>query len=373
MFENKKPAPASSPVANQLPSVDTGSQLKGLFPPLVLPLSKSEQIDFDSLGQQIDFLLAAGVDGLWVNGTTGDFFALTDEERLRVVETAVRQVAGRLPVIAQVGDTVTRRAITKAEQALAAGVDFLAVVPPYYLDYTQSELKQHYRAIARAVKQPLVLYQVPQMCKVSLTIPSILELTRDGVLLAIKDSAGDLEFYRRMVNSIREQGLSLRCFIGTGGLMDVSLFVGGHGLMCAIANIVPRLCKNLYRSALAGNWQEVATAQRKVSRLIEASRLPARGNWAATVVVYKWILRELGVIATDNVFEPLQPLTQLEQRLLRDRALPLVREYSTEWIAATRGTRQRGLSGARLKTPFQRRNHSPRLNRKHRIEKLRSP
>lgn len=315
-------------------------RLGGLYPPMILPLDSRQEIDFASLERQIHFLLDGGVDGLWVNGTTGDFFALTDEERTEVVRQGVRTVNGRVPVVAQVGDTATRKVIAKASEALDAGADFLAVVLPYYLDYTQSELMAHYRAISRSVRRPLILYQVPQMCKVSLTIPSILELARDGVLVGIKDSSANIEFFSRLTSAVREADLSLRCFIGTGALMDVSLMAGGHGLMCAIANLVPHRCKRLYEAFQTGDWRGATEIQREVSELIEAMRLPQRQNWGATVAIYKWLLRELGVIANDAVFAPLQPLSKGEKNLLRRRALPLakrlIREHAVRREARSR-------------------------------------
>jgi len=301
-------------------------KLAGVVPPLVLPLNPSAEIDFESLDRQIDFLLAAGVDGLWVNGTTGDFFALDAEERARVVAAAVRRAAGRVPVIAQVGDTATRGAIAHGRRALEAGADAVAVVLPYYLDYSQEELRAHYRAVRRTIGAPLFLYQLPQMCKVALSIESIVELTDDGTLIGIKDSAGDVDFYYRLVRTVEKEGLALRCFYGASSLIDVGLYVGGHGVMSAVANLVPHLCRQAYREAAAGRWSEARAAHARVLDLIEALRLPGRSNWAPTVAVYKWLLCQLGVIRHDVVFEPLRPLSGEEQDLLKARALPLMKE-----------------------------------------------
>lgn len=311
-------------------------KLKGVIPPLVLPLRDTGTIDYDSLDRQIDFLLAGNVDGLWVNGTTGDFFALTDEERAEVVRSAVRRAAGRVPVIAQVGDTSTRLAIRHASGALEAGADFVAVVLPYYVPYTQAELKQHYRKIAAEIGMPVFLYQFPQMCKVALTVPSIIELAQEGVLIGIKDSSGDLDFYRRLLCEVSEKKVTLRCFNGVGALMDLSLFAGGHGIMCAIANLLPHLCKQVYQEATSGNWGKARATMTRVLAFINALALPERTTWAPTVAVYKWILRELGIIATDVVFEPLQPLSKQEQELLRERALPMAKELCADLLPAVK-------------------------------------
>ncbi len=318
-----------------------GQRLRGVIPPLVLPLDPDGGIDFDSLDRQIQFLLTGGVDGLWVNGTTGDFFALGIRERAEVVAAAVRAAAGRVPVIAQVGDASTRRAITHAQRALDAGADALAVVLPYYLEYSQRELKGHYRLISRAVQRPLFLYQLPQMCKVSLTIPSILELAREGTLLGIKDSAGDVDFYGRLLRRVADEHSTLRCFYGAGPLLDVSLFVGGHGVMCAIANLVPHLCKRVVEAAARGDWGAARAAQQRVLGLIDRLGLPGRSNWAPSVAVYKWMLQQLGVIAHAGVLDPLEPLTAEEQEMLAKDALPTARALCGELLSglASAGSR----------------------------------
>jgi 4-hydroxy-tetrahydrodipicolinate synthase len=305
----------------------------GVIPPLVLPLDRTGQIDFESLDRQIDFLLAGGVHGLWVNGTSGDFFALGDDERARVVAAAVRRAAGRVPVIAQAGDAATRKAIGHGQRALEAGADAIAVVLPYYLDYSQIELKAHYRAVSRGIGVPLFLYQLPQMCKVALSVDSIVELTQDGTLIGIKDSAGDVDFYYRLVRSVRQRELSLRCFYGASSLLDVGLYVGGHGVMSAIANLVPQLCRQAYVDASAGRWGEARAVHGRILDLIEALRLPGRTNWAPTVAIYKWLLCELGVIRHDGVMEPLSPLGNAERDQLRARALPLLKELSGALVA----------------------------------------
>jgi len=301
-------------------------RLRGLFPPLALPLTAEGDLDFASLNRQVDYLLAGPVEGLWVNGTTGDFFALTDEEGAAVVSAVVKQVQGRVPVVAQIGDTVTRKVICKGHLALEAGADYLAVVLPYYLEYSQEELKQHYREVSAAMKRPLILYQLPQMCKVSLTVPTVIELARGGVLIGIKDSSGNQEYFRRLIETARAESVTLRTFVGGGTLMDVSLLAGADGLMCAIANLLPGICHRLYSCSQAGDWEQVRRLQSRIIRLTEAMRLPDRPNWAATVAVYKWTLRELGVITSDAVFAPLKPLSEVEQARLRQRALPLLRE-----------------------------------------------
>jgi len=324
----RMPTQQREPMKSASHSVCDDGRLRGLIPPLVLPLATEGEIDFQSLARQVDYLMTGPVNGLWVNGTTGDFFALTDQESAAVLQIVVKHISGRVPVIAQIGDTVTRKVLAKGQLALEAGADYLAVVLPYYLDYSQEELKAHYREVSRTLNRPLILYQLPQMCKVSLTVPSVIELAREGTLIGIKDSSGNQEYYRRLIEAARRESVTLRCFVGGGMLMDVSLLAGGDGLMCAVANLAPAICARLYRHAQAGEWEQVRQLQSRITQFNEAMGLPERTNWAATVAVYKWLLRELGVISCDAVFAPLQPLTAHEQARLREGALPLLRKMA---------------------------------------------
>lgn len=313
-------------------SVIGTEKLEGLIPPLVLPLRDKRTIAYDDFNDQIDYVLAGGADGLWINGTSGDFFFLSDDERAQVVQAAVKRVAGRVPIIAQVGDASTRRTISHALRALDSGANFLAVVLPYYLPYTQTELKQYYREIATEISTPLFIYQIPQMSKVTLAIPSIIELARDGIVIGIKDSSGDLEFYQKLIHQTSAANLNLRCFNGIGSVMDLSLLAGGHGLMCAIANILPHLCKRVCLEAAAENWNGAKATQKTVLSFINVLTLPDRSTWAPIVAVYKWIMRELGIIKHDYVSSPLQPLSACEEELLRKEALPMARNLCAELL-----------------------------------------
>jgi 4-hydroxy-tetrahydrodipicolinate synthase len=299
--------------------------LGGVIPPLALPLQPDGAPDFASLQRQVRYLLDAGVAGLWVNGTTGEFYALAADERGRVVREVAAVVAGRVPVIVQVGDTSTRRALCHLAAAAQAGATHVAAAPPFYVPFAEDELLAYYRALAAASPLPLLVYQVPQMTKVALSVPAILALAGEGAIAGIKDSANDLVFFQDLVRQARAARAPLACFVGGAGLLHASLLAGGDGLMCAVANLVPRHCLALYRAARAGDWDTSARLQAELQTLTDALALAHRPHWATTVAVYKWLLQALGLIEHAAVSAPLAPLNAADAQSLAAGALPIIR------------------------------------------------
>jgi 4-hydroxy-tetrahydrodipicolinate synthase len=309
-------------------------QLTGIYVPTLVPLDRSQRVDVRSFCRHIKYLLAGGVHGLWVNGTSGEFHALSDEELTQVVGTAVKCCGGHVPVIAHVGDTATRLVIEKARRAIAAEAALVSVIPPYYLEYSEAELKRHFQLVSEAINAPVFLYQHPATGQRPLSIEALLGLVRERSIIGIKESSTDLEYYRRLIQAARRAGLVLRCFHGAGGLAQISLSLGGDGLISVISNIIPHVCVRLRDQIQAGRWDEATETQDRIDALYEAfSRsLAGRPNWAPVVAACKWVLCELGILSTATVFDPLEPLSKKEVDSLRRHALPLVHELCGELL-----------------------------------------
>jgi 4-hydroxy-tetrahydrodipicolinate synthase len=310
------------------------TELRGIIPPLVTPLAADGAPDLDALARHAAGLLDAGVHGLWVNGTTGEFHGQTPAARAATVRAVAAAAAGRVPVVAQVGDASTELAIAHAQAAAAAGADFVAAIPPFYVEASQAELVAYYRALAEASPLPLLVFQLPRLAKVGLTVENLIALAGEGAVVGIKDSADDLAFYRRLLHQAAAAGVALRCFVGGGALVDLSLLAGGHGAMCAVANVAPRRCVAIYEAAAAGDWAAAATHQAILQDLIEALRLPGRSGATGTTAALKGVLRETGAIPNDDLAPPAAPLDQSERRLLAERALPWLARWETRETSA---------------------------------------
>jgi 4-hydroxy-tetrahydrodipicolinate synthase len=299
------------------------SRLRGIFTPILTPLSADERVDHGSLRRLIDFLLDGGVHGIWIMGTTGEFAALPEDERARAIETTVEHVRGRVPVVANVGDSSTGLALRHARHAVAAGADVLAATPPHYYPHSMDEVLAHFRAVKQAVPdRPLLIYNIPSTVKVKMALGTTLELAREGTVDGIKDSQNDLQWFRNLALGLRDAGLAdrFRLFLGTRTLVDAGVAIGAHGAIPAISNVAPAPCAEAYEAAARGDFAAAARAQELVIRYENLSQVARGGSGnAATISTMKHVLHVWDVIADPAVTRPLRPLADDEVAELRRR------------------------------------------------------
>ncbi len=312
--------------------------LHGIIAPTVLPMNAAGSLARSSLERHLSALIDAGVHGLWINGTTGEFHALDDDERALAVSVAAKAAGGRVPVVAHVGDAATARTVRHALAAVDAGADEIAVIAPYFAAYGREELRDHYRAVARAVGFPVLAYHMPQLTRSALTADCVLDLTREGVLCGIKDSAGDMTWLRSLLRRAARQDVDLRCLAGGSSLTDVSLYAGAVGATSALANVAPRHLVTLYEAARAGDWARARGLQEQLEDLLAARRAARREpTLAALVSTFKFVLAALGRIDDAHAAEPLARLDGEERRTLAETVVPRVRELEAAAHAKERG------------------------------------
>jgi 4-hydroxy-tetrahydrodipicolinate synthase len=305
-------------------AVATAEDLTGLIVPVVLPMTPAGEPDLANLRRLVTNLLHAGVDGIWVNGSTGEVHDLTPEDRAAIVGEVAATVAGRGVVVAHVGDTSTRTALTQARAAVAAGATHVGAVAPYYASFDPAEVGDYYARLARETDVPLVLYNLPQMVKVHLDSEVVLRLARDGLAAGMKDTGGDFAWFRGLLQRVTAEGLPFRFLMGVESLVDVSLFAGGHGAVCTLANLVPHTFVALRDAAATADWLTVRALQRGIVELVHALRVPGRSEWIASIAALKWVMAQRGDLDSATVAAPTRPLDAAEQRHLAQVALPLV-------------------------------------------------
>ncbi|MGE3267253.1 MAG: dihydrodipicolinate synthase family protein [Chloroflexota bacterium] len=289
------------------------SRLHGIFPPILTPLHEDQRIDHESLASLVDYLIGEGVHGIWAMGTTGEFACFDADEREAAVITTVKAARGRGPVIANVGDASTLLTIEHARRAERAGVDAIAATPPYYYPNNQTELERYFREVAASVSIPLLLYHIPQTVKVKVDPPFVRTLAKDGIIVGLKDSQNDLEWYRRVVVNAKQDGVDLRAFLGTTGLIDMATYIGGAGAIPGISNVTAAACVAAYEAARAG---DMAGAARHQERVIAATGLASVVAGASAIgsnfASMKAVLVARGIIKTAACRSPLRAPTPEE-------------------------------------------------------------
>jgi 4-hydroxy-tetrahydrodipicolinate synthase len=248
------------------------SSLSGIVPALVTPFDSEEQIDYAAWQVIIDALIDAGVDGLFFAGGQGEFFSLSEEERASVLRFCKMAAAERVPVYGNVGCITTRASISLAQCAESEGLDFLVAVTPFYLKPSAEELVEHFTGICKAVKTPVLAYNVPDRTGVELT-PEIVAgiVRRCENFVGLKDSGGKLEQTREFMDPAL--GRSLSVFMGRDNIILPGLQSGCVGAVTACANVAPRLFVHLYRAFMEGDLGRAADLQRTVDLLRTAFNL----------------------------------------------------------------------------------------------------
>lgn len=282
--------------------------LRGIIPPVAMPLDDQERVDAPALRALVQALLTAGVHGLFVLGSTGEFAHLADREKERAVEIVLAEVDGKVPVLVGATDTGTRRALQWATLAQRQGVAAIVVAPPFYYPLTEAEVERHYRVLASECAVPIIAYHIPATTKVWFSVDLVERLAEAQVIVGLKDSSGDLTFTFALIDRLR--GRSFAIFQGHDALVAPSLLYGAHGGINALANLVPEWFVALYdaaqqqNSGVAFSWQQRINA---LARRMEAFPfLPA----LKTALHLRWGLPE-------RVTAPWQALSEEQKAVLR--------------------------------------------------------
>lgn len=288
--------------------------LHGIIPPLCTPLLPDGELDPASARRLVEFQISAGVHGLFVLGSTGEQAALSAEQRAAMLETTIAANAGRVPILAGIFDTSTRRCIENARMAQAAGAEALVLAPTYYYRAGQHELLDLFRAVRSAVDLPLLAYDVPGAVNVKLDAATVTTLAEEGVICGIKDSSGVVEGFREVL--MRTRHLPFRAFTGSELIVDACLHMGAHGSVPGLANVFPQAYVDLYTHACAGDWTAASAIQERLLacfRALITQGDPAYSASASALGGFKMGLKVQGVIAHTTVAAPLHSFTPAEE------------------------------------------------------------
>lgn len=257
---------------------DIKSQLKGAITALVTPMKPDGSVDYNTLADLIDWQIQEGIHALVAVGTTGESATLAMSEHIEVIRFFVKQVAGRVPVIAGTGANSTHEAIQLTFAAKEAGADCALLVVPYYNKPTQEGMYQHFKAIAQAVDMPQMLYNVPGRTVADMSEETVDRLADIDNIVAIKDATGDLE---RGISLIRRVGDRIVVLSGDDPTALQLVKYGAKGDISVTSNVAPKAMSQIFDLALQGKFEEAMAMHCNIAHLhkdlfIESSPQPTK-------------------------------------------------------------------------------------------------
>jgi len=239
-------------------------QPKGIIPAMVTPLTPDGKINVEALRKLTRYLIDGGVHGLFPVGSQGEFYALTFEEKKKVIEVVVEEARGQVPVYAGTGAVTTREAVALTKMAEGAGATAVSVITPYFIHPNDGELMEFYTTIAKSTRLPILLYNNPQRTGVNMTPDFIVRASRVENIVGIKDSSGDMTL---MAECIRRTEGKFSVLAGRDTLIYGVLCYGGKGGIAACANIAPKLMVEIYEAFMAGDLKRSLEAQFRLAPL----------------------------------------------------------------------------------------------------------
>jgi len=243
------------------------SRLKGIIPPMVTPLNDDETLDVAGTRRLVEFLLGAGVHGLFALGSTGEFPRLTDAVRARAVEVVVEQANGRVPVLAGVSDTCNAKIVEHARRAQKAGADAAITTLPFPFKLTTPQVQiDFFHDLTDSVAMPWMIYNVPPLVGVSIAPRTSGHLAHISNLVGAKNT----ETVMHLQDTVEfTKGTDFRIFQGNEYNINSSILMGAAGGTPSPANLFPALYVELYNLAAAGKHAEAATLQNRLNRLVD--------------------------------------------------------------------------------------------------------
>lgn len=273
--------------------------ITGSIVAIVTPMHADGSLDLPGLRGLVDFHVREGTDAIVIVGTTGESPTVSLDEHCELIQVAIDQAAGRIPVIAGTGANSTAEAIELTRFARQAGADAALSVVPYYNKPTQEGLYRHFRAIAEAVDIPVILYNVPGRTVADMSSDTALRLAEIPNIVGIKDATGNID---RGVELITRAPAGFAIYSGDDASACALILMGASGDISVVANVAPRLMHEMCTAALAGDAIGARTLN---ARLVGLHR---QLFCEANPIPVKWACQQLGLI-DGGLRLPLTPLS----------------------------------------------------------------
>jgi 4-hydroxy-tetrahydrodipicolinate synthase len=299
--------------------------LKGIVPPMVTPLCNRDELDVAGLEKLIEHILSGGVNGLFILGTTGEGPSLSYRLRRELIEHVCKQAGKRVPVLVGITDTAFIESVNLARHAADVGADALVVAPPYYLPEAQPELQEYLDHLVAELPLPLYIYNMPALTKVHFELDTVRRALDNPRIIGLKDSSGDLDYYQRAAELIKQRP-DWTLLIGPEEKLFDSLQLGGFGGVSGGANLFPKLYVQLVEAHRAGNLVRAQALQEQIQHVSDS--FYHIGKYSSSIIKgIKCVLACLGV-CDDFMAEPFHRFRAHERALVQARLKEIQAELS---------------------------------------------
>ena len=285
--------------------------LSGIIPPLVTPLKDNETLDTESLEHLIEHLIAGGVHGLFILGTTGEEQSLSYKLREEMIRQSARINHGRLPLLVCVTDTSIVESIRLAHIAADCGADGVVSAPPYYFAPGQPELAQFYEELVPQLPLPVFLYNMPSHVKVSFAPDTVRRIAQNPRVVGFKDSSANAVYSQSVLYKMRERP-DFAMLVGPEEITGECVLLGAHGGINGGANMFPELYVSMYDAAKAGDLKRIVRLQQLIMQ-ISTTIYTVGKHGSSYLKGLKCALSLLGIIKDDFVASPFYKFNQPER------------------------------------------------------------
>ena len=284
-------------------------KISGVVPPVVVPDTIDRKLDVASYERSLNRMIDAGVDGLFVLGSSGEVVFSTDERRAEVIRVSKRIIDERVPLLVGIIDTETERVIEQGKRALELGADALVATAPFYALGGATENEEHFRILHDEFEAPLFAYDIPVCVHTKLGWKMLAKLGAEGVLAGVKDSSGDDISFRYLCQENERLGHPLSVLTGHEIVVDGAYLSGADGSVPGLANVEPTGYVRMWRAAQAGDW---ATVKAEQDRLNEISHIfdvtSGLQGYAGGVGAFKTALWLMGIFETNQMPRPVRAM-----------------------------------------------------------------
>ena len=280
--------------------------LRGVITAMVTPLDQDLNLDQKGLERLVEHLIAGGVHGIFILGTTGEAPNLPYDVRFALIEQTCKLARTRVPVIVGITDTSHKDAIRTAAKSYECGALAVVAAPPYYFQVSQQDLLSYFKRLALESPLPLFLYNAPLNTHHWIEVETVIQLATESNIAGLKDSGLKMGYFHAVREGVRDRS-DFSLLVGPDDLLAEAVLLGAHGGMAGGSNVWPRLFVALYEAAATGDVNRVLALQQRAMQFdtgVFRSANPLRG--------LKCALSVLGICSTDMT-QPLQPYSQNER------------------------------------------------------------